>query len=298
MKANNTKLGIGRLCVLFGKTRHAFYDKNWYLEEKYEAEYIVLELVAQIRRELPKIGTPKLYHMIKQPLLDHNIKMGRDALHTLLQSQGLTVKMKKRYVKTTNSNHWMKKYPNIIKELVLTESEQVWVSDITYILVSGDFNYLSLITDAYSKLIVGYCLRPTLEATGSLNALEMAILTRKKSTILIHHSDRGVQYCCNNYVEMLKINNIEISMTENGDPYENAIAERVNGILKNEFNLNKSLENREIALEQIKKSIELYNEKRPHLSNNFLTPFEAHKQTGILEKKWKPKIYNKREVRF
>jgi putative transposase len=125
MKSNNTKVGIGRLCVLFGKTRHAFYDKNWYLEEKYEAEYIVLELVAQIRRELPKIGTPKLYHMIKQPLQDHNIKMGRDALHSLLHSQGLIVKTKKRYVKTTNSNHWMKKYPNIIKELILTESEQV-----------------------------------------------------------------------------------------------------------------------------------------------------------------------------
>jgi putative transposase len=165
-------------------------------------------------------------------------------------------------------------------------------------LVGGNFNYLSLITDAYSKLIVGYCLHPTLEAAGSLIALEMAILTRRKSTVLIHHSDRGVQYCCNDYVKLLSTNKILISMTNKGDPYENAIAERVNGILKNEFNLNKSHENRDIALNQVKESIKLYNEKRPHLSNNFLTPIKAHQQTGILEKKWKPKIYKKSEVRF
>lgn len=292
MKENNANVGIGRLCVLFGKTRHAYYDKNWYLNEKYELEYIVLDLVHQIRRELPRIGTPKLHHMIKKPLESHNIKIGRDSLHQLLLSEGLVIRNRKRIAKTTNSNHWMKKYPNIIKEILISESEQIWVSDITYIVIGENFNYLSLITDAYSKVILGFCLYPTLAAEGSLVALRMALSKRKKSTNLIHHSDRGVQYCCKDYVDLLTNNSVQISMTNKGDPYENAIAERVNGILKTEFYLGKPFKNREIALESVETAIKAYNELRPHLSCNLLTPIEAHKQTGVLPKLWKKRIRN------
>jgi putative transposase len=294
MKSSYTQVGIGRLCMLFGKTRHAFYDKSWHETERMEAKYVVLEMVSTIRRELPRIGTPKLYHMISKPLKRQGIKMGRDALHNLLADHGLTIRPKKRYVKTTNSNHWMKRYPNLIRDIVITESEQLWVSDITYLIIADDFNFLSLITDAYSKQIVGHCLYPTLEAIGSLTALKIALAQRTKpNNKLIHHSDRGVQYCCSDYVTLLKQSNIAISMTEKGDPYENAIAERVNGILKCEFGLNRVFSDRGIALHTVDKSINAYNHLRPHMSCNYLTPVEAHQMSGTLEKKWKPKIYKK-----
>lgn len=291
MKLNYTRIGIGRLCMLFGKTRHAFYDKSWHIQERAETHHIVLEMVAQIRREIPRIGTPKLYHMIKKPLQAHNIKLGRDALHQLLLGERLVIRSKKRYVKTTNSNHWMKKYANLIKGLAILEPEQVWVSDITFIVVDGGFNYLSLITDAYSKRIIGFCLYHSLEAEGSLIALRMALATRVKATSLIHHSDRGVQYCCGDYVGLLHENHVVISMTDKGDPYENAIAERVNGILKTDFNLSKEFENREDALLTIDNSIHAYNYLRPHMSCDYLTPIEAHKTKGLLKRKWKPKKY-------
>lgn len=287
MKATYTKIGIGPLCMLFGKTRHAYYDKSWHEEERENGERIVLEMVHSIRREMPKIGTEKLYLMICKSLQSHEIKMGRDGLHSLLQEQGLIIRQKRRYVVTTDSNHWMKKYPNLIKDLELIEAEQLWVSDITYIVVGDDFNFLSLITDAYSRKIVGYCLYPTLDHKGCLIALQMALVQRSKLTNLIHHSDRGSQYCCFNYVDLLLKSGIEISMAEKGNPYENAIAERVNGILKNEFDLNRKFNDRQQALEVVDNTIRVYNELRPHMSCNYLTPKQAHLTTGKLEKKWK-----------
>ncbi len=295
MKYNYTQVGIGRLCMLFGKTRHAFYDKAWHNQERLETHHIVLEMVAQIRREIPCIGTPKLYHMIKKSLQSQDIKIGRDALHQLLLKEGLIIRSKKRYARTTDSNHWMKKYPNLIKNIIVQESEQIWVSDITYIVIDGNFNYLSLITDAYSKLIMGYCLYQSLEAMGSLIALRMALKQRVKTTLLIHHSDRGVQYCCHDYVNLLQKNEVQISMTDKGDPYENAIAERVNGILKTDFNLSREFKNREEALMAVNKSIYAYNNLRPHLSCDYLTPIEAHEMSGVLKKKWKPKKYYNHE---
>jgi len=295
MKSIYTKVSIGQLCMLFGKTRHAFYDKSWHEEERLEGACVVLEMVAEIRREIPGIGSAKLYHMINKPIKTQGIKLGRDALHHLLCDYGLTVKRKRRYAVTTDSRHWLKKYPNLIKELIVTESEHLWVSDITYIVIGDDFNYLSLITDAYSKQIMGYCLHPTLGAEGCLNALRMALANRTKvGAKLIHHSDRGIQYCCSDYVKLLKGANMEISMTENGDPYENAIAERVNGILKYEFELNQMFNLREDATNAVGRSIKAYNTLRPHMSCNNLTPVEAHGMSGLLERKWKPKTYQKR----
>jgi putative transposase len=200
----------------------------------------VLELVAQIRRDLPALGTKKLYRLLREPFKTHGIKMGRDKLHELLTKQGLLIRRKKGIPKTTNSTHWMKKYPNLIRELVVARSEQLWVADITYICVGYDFNYLSLITDAYSKKIVGYHLHPNLSAEGSLKAPDMALRSRTRlGPELIHHSDRGTQYYSFDYVLQLRDSDIAISMTEEGEGYENRIAERMNGILKTEFNLNK-----------------------------------------------------------
>jgi transposase InsO family protein len=290
IKESHANVGFGPLCMLFGKSRYAFYKKDKNRQRWLNEDQTVLEMVAMLRRELPRIGTPKLYYMLKKPLQDHHIKMGRDTLHRLLCDNGLAIRPKRRYVVTTDSRHWMKKYPNLVRNLVVSESEQEWVSDITYIQVGEGFDFLSLITDAYSKQIMGFCLHPTLHAQGSINALRMALDQKTKNdTRHIHHSDRGTQYCCNDYVTILQAAGIEISMTENGDPYENAIAERVNGILKYEFNLNREFVDHNQALEAVQRSIRAYNQLRPHMSCNYLTPVQAHPLKGVLEKKWKPK---------
>ncbi len=290
LKTRYTKVGVGRLCNLFGKTRQSYYDKTWHCEERLEAEFLVIEMVKEIRREMPKIGANKLHHMLESTFRSQEIKVGRDRLFSILRENKLIVKPKKKYVVTTNSKHWLKKYPNLIKEFIPMESEQLWVADITYIQIKDCFNFLSLITDAYSKQIVGYCLYPTLESKGCINALRMALVHRNKNTILYHHSDRGTQYCSAEYVGILQSKEILISMTENGDPYENAIAERINGILKYEFDLNMVFQNRNQALIAVDKAINTYNQKRPHMSCDYLTPKEAHTKTGEFKKHWKPKL--------
>ena len=287
-----TKVSVGRLCKLFGKSRQAYYRKKWCTDKQVREERIVLELVSEVRRELPMLGTRKLYLLLKEPLATHQIKMGRDKLHLFLQKEGLLISKRSVYPKTTNSKHWMKKYPNLIKELVITESEQVWVSDITYLCVGLNFNYLSLITDSYSKKIIGYHLHTHLDKSGPIAALNMALKQRSKPySMLIHHSDRGVQYCSYKYVQLLRNSNIAISMTEQKDAYQNAIAERVNGILKHEFGLNRLFKNHNDAKLTVKSSIDLYNSKRPHMSCDYLTPNQAHLKHGELKKKWKKKKY-------
>ncbi len=223
--------------------------------------------------------------------MEHGIKIGRDKLYDLLGYHGLLLRYRKRKPYTTNSNHPYRKYPNLIRDLILTGPGQLWVSDITYLYLIGGFCYLSIVTDAYSHKIVGWQLHSTLAAEGAISAVVMAIGALKNKKFLIHHSDRGVQYCCADYVRMLEYSNIQISMTENGDPYENAIAERVNGILKNEMGLDKSFDSIEKAREAVSHAIAIYNEQRPHLSCDMLTPTEAHEQNGILRKRWKPKLY-------
>lgn len=287
MKESFTSVGIGRLCGLFGKTRHAYYNRQWYLKEKMEQNVIVLEMVHLLRREMPKLGTRKLYYMLNPFFREHEVKMGRDALHKLIQENGLLIQRKRRYAQTTFSNHWLRKYPNLIKDLEVTEAEQLWVSDITYISLKDGFNYLSLITDAYSRKIVGYYLHKNLSNYGALEALQQALISRKSSgNNLIHHSDRGVQYCSSQYVDLLMSNNIQISMAEKGSPYENAIAERVNGILKTEFGLGEIFNTHKEALEKTIISIKTYNERRPHMSCGMLTPSIAHRTKGELIKAW------------
>ena len=238
---------------------------------------IVIKLVQEIRHEQPFIGTEKIYGLIKQDLNKMNIKIGRIKLNSILKDYGMLVRKRRKSVITTNSQHRFKKYPNLIKEVEISHPEQVWVADITYIRTDDGFNYLHLITDAYSKRIIGFELSDNLKAESTISALKMALNGRKyPGKKLTHHSDRGIQYCSDDYVQMLIHNEIEISMTENSDPYENAIAERVNGILKQEFSIGEGFKNHLMAVKEIKKSIYIYNHKRPHRSCKMLTPVKAY----------------------
>jgi transposase InsO family protein len=275
--------------VLFGLSRQSYY-KNKTSRIKRSADLIIVrDMVMRIRCKMPRIGTRKLYHLIKDELNVLHIKIGRDVLFNFLRAEHLLIKPKRSYVKTTNSKHWMKKYPNLIKHIEVTKPEQLWVSDITYIQTEQGHNYLSLITDAYSKKIVGYELLDNLSADGPLKVLESALRNREYKHDLIHHSDRGLQYCSADYINKLNQNNLKVSMTENGDPYENAIAERINGILKYEFLIIDGFKNHLEALKVIKESIGIYNNERPHLSCEMLTPNQTHLQHEIQIKKWKKK---------
>lgn len=288
MKLDNAELAIEKLCRLFGKTRHAYYDHQWRKEDEFLKEELILQIVREIRQSLPKVGTRKLHYMINKRLIEHELEAGRDYLFDLFLKHKLLIRNRRRRIITTDSKHWMRKYTNLTIELQVISPEQLWVSDITYIRLINGFVYLSLITDAYSRKIVGYSLRKDLSAEGCLNALQMALFSRKHlHQQLIHHSDRGCQYCCKEYVDLLNENNIAISMTNNGDPYENAIAERVNGIIKSEFNLYSSQFGFEETSSMIQKTIAAYNQFRPHASCDYLTPDQAHQKSGTLKKRWK-----------
>jgi len=249
----------------------------------------VIELVKQVRLKLPKVGVRKLYELLFEEL--RLLGVGRDKLFCILRANKLLIQPKKRYHVTTNSFHRFKKHKNIIKDLLITRPDQVWVSDITYIGIRENPVYLALITDAYSKKIVGYNVSQSLNASGSIKALQMAISSRKNKTKpLIHHSDRGLQYCSNEYQTILGKNGIKPSMTEKYDPYENAIAERINGVLKQEFDIDKYHGRFKVKVNLVKDAINLYNNYRPHWSNRMLTPVEMHKQNKIKPRRYKKKV--------
>lgn len=273
-------------CALFGLSKQAYYKQIKQRQQKTALRTQAHASVLQLRRSMPRIGTRKLHYLLKQD----NVLIGRDYLFDLLRDEGLLVLKRKKYTVTTNSKHWLRKYPNLIKHLSIVRPEQLWVADITYLDSKGGNLYLHLITDAYSKQIMGYELCNNMEATSTLKALKMAIGQRQyKDTALIHHSDRGLQYCSKLYTSCLIKNGITISMTENGDPYENAIAERVNGILKDEFGLADQMEDIADAILQTNQSIFIYNNQRPHLSCQMLTPLQMHNQHTV-----KLKTYNKK----
>jgi putative transposase len=286
---------VGYYCKLFGKSRQAFYAPMKDRDNKGLQDALVLKLVAEVRQDLPRCGADKLHYMLKGAFEAHDLKLGRDGLYTLLGRYGLLVRNRNRRPYTTNSNHHYRRYPNLIRELAVNRAGQLWVSDITYLRVGAGFGYLSIITDAYSHKIVGYKLHPTLHSQGAIDALLMAAKDGKRTRRLIHHSDRGIQYCCNEYVAMIQHFNIALSMTEKGDPYENAIAERVNGILKYEHGLKATFIDLPSAQKAVDDAVSKYNEIRIHDSCNRLTPVIAHEQEGILHKYWKPKVYKKRQ---
>ena len=275
------------MCDLFGKSRQAYYQRSKYNYKEEVKEELLLQLVDKERDLMPKIGGRKLLELI-QPRLPTELGIGRDSFFDFLRKHGLLVGKRRRRIKTTFSNHWLHKYPNLIKEFVPTRSNQLWVSDITYVETATGFVYLNLITDAYSRKIIGWAIGKTLEAIYTIEALRMALKQLPKGTEgLIHHSDRGVQYCCGDYVKKLNKNHIQISMTENGDPRENAIAERVNGILKDEWLNQMKLKSIEHAMLELKRIIMIYNNYRPHSSLDMKTPAFAHSQSGEFKKHWK-----------
>jgi putative transposase len=289
MRQKRPEYTLVDICALFGVSRQAYYLAHHKAARTSIAHMVVLTLVSEFRAAVPMLGTRKLLHLLIPEMEKHEIKMGRDLLYDLLRFHGLLIRRRRRMVKTTDSHHWLRKYPNLITHLSLSAPEQLWVSDITYIRTLEGFSYLSLITDAYSRKIVGYALHPSLEAIGCIAALEMAVESRKRISpfILIHHSDRGIQYCSQNYTALLNEDRIAISMTQSGSPYENALAERVNGIIKNEFFPKKVYQNHKEAKKSIAVIIGHYNGRRPHASLNYHTPDQAHGMSGEIKKRWR-----------
>lgn len=287
---------IQTLCSLLGYSRQAFYKFVKHAEKEALQHDLILQEVLRIRKTLKRLGTRKLLFKMEGFMREHHIEIGRDAMFDLLATHKLLIRNRKRRVPvTTFSDHWMRKYPNLIVDFIPTAPNQLWVSDITYITLKEDFAYLSLIKDAYSRKIVGFYLSETLSADGCIKALQMALNNNPQLGRLIHHSDRGSQYCCADYVSILDKHFVKISMTQSGDPLENAIAERVNGILKDEL-LEKIYINYQEAKQAIAAAISIYNYQRPHSSIDMLTPIEAHLREGELKRRWKNYYSKKKEV--
>jgi putative transposase len=275
------------LCSLLGRSRQAYYKGIKAKATKSVKSRAIVEQIKIIREDQPRTGSDKVHILLADFKQSHGIKMGRDALLELMREEHLIVRPKRRRAKTTFSYHRFHKYPNRIKGFVPNGPNELWVSDITYVPVGQLFAYLSLITDAYSRKIVGYNLGKTLEAIGCEQALKMAIRDNPaRSEQMLHHSDRGVQYCSAGYVALLGESHIGISMTESGDPLENALAERVNGILKGEL-LAETYDHYDQAQSAVTKAINIYNNKRLHSSIAMLTPTQAHTKKGELKRCWK-----------
>jgi transposase InsO family protein len=280
MKDGHEYISIGTLCKWFGISRQAYYQHEWKVAEEALQYDLVLSEIKAIRQRHPKLGTRKLQEMLYPFMQEYSVKMGRDALFNLLAVHGMLIRARKRNVRTTNSNHWLKKYPNLIIDFTPSKPNELWVSDITYWKIQDSILYLHLITDAFSRKIVGYQVSETLLGCETIKALKMALRELSSSFQshfqLIHHSDRGSQYCANLYVNLLKKKQIKISMTQNGDPLENAVAERVNGIIKEEYLLNYQCNNMKDANKKLSMAVWLYNTERPHSSIGNLTPEFVH----------------------
>lgn len=265
-----------QICELLGISRQGYYKSKQKKEIKKLNEEMVIQSVKNIRRKMPMLGGKKLYKLLLPDQKKMNIKLGRDKFFKILKKNGLLVNRKKKYTKTTNSIHRFRIHENLIKELVPGHRNEVWVSDITYISAENSFCYLALISDLYSRKIVGYDISDSLNMEGCMRALRMALKDNKDIKGLIHHSDRGIQYCCYKYTDTLTENNIKISMSEKGNPYENAVAERINGILKEEFLLGEGFKTKALAYKSVDEAIKIYNEYRPHMSIDYMTPNQKY----------------------
>jgi putative transposase len=270
--AKTGKASLSATCICFNLTRDAYYKYLKRFKKRESEKAQVVALVNKERKEQPRVGGRKLHEAL-QPAFDAaDLKIGRDYLFDILREYNMLIRRKKASCRTTNSYHHFYKYNNLVKNMKVTRPNQVWVSDITYIRTVSGFCYLALITDLYSRKIVGYDISDSLELAGCLRALKKALRHARPATGLVHHSDRGFQYCSNQYVDVLKKYGILISMTEENHCYENAIAERVNGILKDEFYLDQCFYSLSHACKATKNAIEIYNSKRLHLSLDYKTP--------------------------
>lgn len=267
---------MSHVCRWLGKSRTAYYKQGKSDAEEHVEDAIVKELVLEHRKPMPRLGGRKLHALVRPTLAAMNIRLGRDRFFKWLKDRDMLVQPKKRHVVTTHSRHRFYKHQNLIKDQAITRPDQVWVSDITYLRLQQGFCYLALITDAYSRKIMGYHVSASLELRGCLQALQLACRRRLSNEPTTHHSDRGIQYCSNKYVDALKRQGIQISMAEAGNCYENALAERVNGILKNEFNLDGNLGTLKQAKRAAAQAVKTYNERRPHMALNLKTPQEVY----------------------
>lgn len=284
-------MSVSSTCKLLGISRQVYYRSKWSQDKKKKRAEHVVELVHNARALMPRLGTRKLHYLLYNTL--KSCKVGRDKLFSILRANHLLITPKRNYRITTNSHHRFHKHKNCIENLKITRPEQVWVSDITYIGGRGNA-YLALVTDAYSKKIMGYDLSDSLATEGCLRALLMANKQRiYKNMPLIHHSDRGLQYCSNAYQDELEAKNIIPSMTESYDPYQNAVAERINGILKQEFLLEEYKLSLPMLKDLVANAIKIYNTKRPHWSCYMQTPEQMHKQSISQMRTYKNKSYRK-----
>jgi putative transposase len=271
---------------VFGISKQAYYKRIKSQNIKELKNIQILKIVQNIRKTHPRAGTRKLIEYIKEDLVENNIKIGRDALFNLLRNNGLLVKKTKRFHITTDSKHFFYKSPNLLKDTEIKHSEQALVTDITYIKTDQGHAYLALATDPYSKKIMGYAIEDNMKVEMVKNALKMADKNRMfKTEKIIHHSDRGIQYCCPDYSSFAENLGFTLSTTQQYDPYENAVAERVNGILKYEYGLRHSLPNLQVAKQLVKQAVEIYNTKRIHWSLDFKTPEEVHQQYNKIKYK-------------
>jgi transposase InsO family protein len=273
---------------LFGIDRQVYYRQKYRkVKQGYQVEKVI-SLVTEIRNRMPRLGTRKLYYLLKNELQEMNI--GRDKLFAILNANHLSIIAKRSYRVTTNTHHRFYKHKDLIQQLIIEKPEQVWVSDITYLGARNNHLYISFITDAYSKKIVGYDVSDSLSTSSVARALHIAHKTRQyPDQELIHHSDKGLQYCSNEYQYLLKKYKLKCSMTEQYDPYSNAVAERINGIIKNEFNLENYEVSKEVMTQIVKETVAIYNEERPHFSCSLLTPNQMHQQRKLAIKTYKTK---------
>jgi putative transposase len=262
---------------VFGLSKQAYYQRIKSQQQKANKHKIILELVLKVRKIHPRAGVRKLMEYLQPDLLLEQIKLGRDELFTLLRNHGLLVKRTKRFHITTDSKHFFYKSPNLLKDIDITHAEQALVTDITYIKTDEGHAYLALAADPYSKKIMGYHLDNNMKVDLVKNALKMAHQNKQfKVEDTIHHSDRGIQYCCPDYSEYAEKLGYKLSTTQQYDPYENAVAERVNGILKYEYGLKRTLPNLRTAQKMAAQAIEIYNHQRIHWSLDFKTPQQVH----------------------
>jgi putative transposase len=288
--------GLQLLCRLFGYSRQAFYKHQSGQLKKISNEQRIVQEVLRIRKHQPRCGGRKLLVMLQPFFQKQQITVGRDAFFELLAKNKLLVRKRKRSVFTTNSKHFFYRYPNLIKSFTPLHAHELWVADITYIPVAEErFAYLYLITDAYSRKIVGFHVSDNMRVDSAVIALEKALEQKPPDAIVIHHSDRGMQYCSTEYVKILQQHHAQISMTQNGDPYENALAERVNGILKTEL-IASTYPTLKEASTHIVRCITIYNYRRVHSSINYQIPHVVHSQKGPQDKRWKNYNKTKKEV--
>lgn len=271
---------VAGACVRAGMSRQNYYAVRRERQRRKVDEELVVVLVKRERRDQPRVGGRKLKHMLKGDLAEAGVEMGRDRWFDVLRANGLLVERKCGRARTTNSRHSLPVFHNLVAGQEADGPNQAWASDLTYIRTESGFLYAALITDMYSRKIVGSYIGDSLEAEGCIRALDEALLELPVWAHPIHHSDRGCQYCCHPYVERLQQRGLPVSMTEVLHCYENALAERVNGILKQEYELDRRFRTKEQAIAAFRQAVWLYNHRRPHLALNYQTPAEAHREAA------------------